>query len=85
LHLPSAEENLEGIRFAKLAQHYIGLLKNDKETLEKENLFRTRPDSCNNKYNLFGPIEDMETCNMCGDFCPLKKIDEEFVTNYGHK
>lgn len=82
LHLPNLQENEEGIRFAKLCQHYIGLLYNDEKTLELEKLFRTRPNSCNNKYNLFGPIENMETCNMCGDFCPLKKIDNDFVKGY---
>jgi thiamine biosynthesis protein ThiC len=82
LHLPNLEEDKEAIIHAKICQHYIGLIYKDKSCLEVEKMFRTKPDSCNNNANLFGQITDLKTCNMCGDFCPLKKIDKKFRKDF---
>ncbi|HSQ98218.1 MAG TPA: phosphomethylpyrimidine synthase ThiC [Rickettsiales bacterium] len=74
LHLPTLEDDKEAIIHARLCQHQIGLLYEDEECLKVEDEFNKKTIACNIKKNLFGDIKGLKPCDMCGDFCPLRKI-----------
>lgn len=74
LHLPTLEDDKEAIIHARICQHEIGLMYGDEECLKVEDEFNKKTISCNLKRNLFGDIKGLKPCDMCGDFCPLRKI-----------
>lgn len=74
LHLPTLEDDREAIIHARICQHEIGLMYGDDECLKVEDDFNKKTISCNLKRNLFGDIKGLKPCDMCGNFCPLRKV-----------
>lgn len=74
LHLPNLEDDKIALEYAKICQHEIGLMYNDPECVKIEDEFNKKTISCNIKKNLFGDINDLRACDMCGNYCPLRNI-----------
>ena len=74
LYLPTYTDSEQTLIFARMCQHAIGLLYNDPSCVKLEKEFNAKTTSCNIRKNLFGPIEGIKACDMCGSHCPLRNI-----------
>lgn len=74
LHLPNLEDDIIALEYARICQHEVGLMYNDPECIKVEDEFNKKTISCNIKKNLFGDINGLRPCDMCGDHCPLRNI-----------
>ena len=77
IKMPTVEDVEDECQKWRVARLINGLVNDKREAYKEEILVITKKEKqrkqCSSHVNIFGPMYIQETCNVCGDKCPLVK------------